>query len=270
MADEAQAQVTDNLALKKKARRRLVGTVALVILSLLILPQVLKNKSHKVKPQEPIVLMPQETPDIAVSAPNTQLSQNADETLNESGFSTEAIADNLANEYDDAKPAAVNKKPVKTVSAEPKAAKETSLPVKAKEAVAKVKEASAEGKSSDNSKNADKAEQKAKSIEKKEAVKSKVVKAVQQPVSKEEKKTTKPAGNKPDVQGYAVQLGVFADPENVKKMQAKIALAGFESKTSTVSKGTRLRVGYFVSREGAEQALATLKQNGLSGKIVAR
>ncbi len=269
MAEKAQAQATDNLALKKKARRRLVGTITLVILSLLILPQVLKNKSNTVKPQEPMVIMPQEAPDTTEPAFNTQPSLTPDEPVNESGLNTEAIAENLANEYGGAKPASTDEKPAQAVSPEPKSEIEADLTENTKEAVAQARETSAKADKASDSKKADKAAQKTQATTLKEPAKSKVVKKAQQPVSKAEKKAAKPTANKP-VQGYAVQLGVFADPENVKKMQAKIALAGFESKTSTVSKGTRLRVGYFVSREGAEQALATLKQNGLSGKIVPR
>lgn len=276
MAAEAQVQETENLALKKKARRRLVGTVALVILSLLILPQILKNKSHKVKSQDPVVIMPQEEPAATEPAAVIQPPQGADASVNESGFNAEVIAENLANEYDDAKPAAVNLKTDQEATSETKVAKDADTLDKVKEPVAKTKKESTKAdkvsKKDDrvsDSKKAEKTVQKPQIATKNEAAKSKAAKIAHQSVAKPDGSATKTSETKPQ-QGYAVQLGVFADPENVKKMQAKIALAGFESKASTVSQGTRLRVGYFVSRKGAEQALETLKQNGLSGKIVSR
>jgi len=98
-------------------------------------------------------------------------------------------------------------------------------------------------------------------------------------VEKKVKKTTAPKPTKPAAitnqpHGFAVQLGVFGNPKNVERMKAKIALAGYESITSSVVKNdkklTRLRVGYFISREGAERALRKLKENDLSGAVVLR
>lgn len=246
-----------------------MGTIALVILSLLILPQILKNK-HAVKPQEPVVIMPEQEQLIAEPLIHPQVEEVA-EAVNDSGFNTEVIAENLSGEYGDE---VVHSDEVASKQVpELKTTEELEKSDDTKRAVTNV--------DVKNDKNVQASDKTAKATEK-----SLTPNELQKPkpdsamigstvkVAKEKPLTTEKANvNKAkaiNVQGYAVQLGVFADPENVKKMQAKIALAGFESKTSSVPQGTRLRVGYFVSKQGAEQALETLKQNGLSGKIVAR
>lgn len=274
MAAEAQAQATDNLALKKKARRRLVGTVALVLLCLLLLPKFLKNKSTGKQSKEPVVIMPQQPQLQAETVPETPSPETPD-SVNESGFNTEAIAENLASEYELDKPVKLEENPVSIATEQkPNAAKEdvknaAQVDEKhVKTAKAETTKAVNEPKASNAEVAGDKAATK-QAITKKELAKNKAIAETKQSTSKPTKTVAKSSVNTPQ-QGYAVQLGVFANPENVKKMQAKIALAGFESKTASVPKGTRLRVGYFVSKQGAEQALETLKQNGLSGKIVAR
>lgn len=241
-----------------------MGTIALVVLSLLILPQILKNK-HGDKPQEPVLIMPEQEPLVAeplVMPP----AQNAD-VESDAGFNTEIVAETLSSEYGDEVLKAEN---VKSAEAPDEAVKSVNQRDDLEKTAAEIKlkegEATQATTKTDNSKLVIKEAPKVKGEEKKTVAVKQVATSNKKSKNTDIEITTKGASS----QGYAVQVGVFADPENVKKMQAKIALAGFESKTSSVSQGTRLRVGYFVSRQGAEQALETLKQNGLNGKIVAR
>lgn len=260
MVAESQAQDMDSLALKKKARRRLVGTIVLVILALILLPGIFKNKSAPPPAEDLLVLMPEASPTLQDSDQQNGLPENPDNQLikpfeedqtaqvapvtdvepvvKQSPTSIDTPPPNASSVDEQDKPkkqidetAAPRKVVVEPVKVVPK----EKLDNKVKSAVVKVDEA------------------------------AKTTKAVAQ--EKPKKKVVANTGK-----GYAVQLGVFANPENVKKMQAKIALAGFESKTSTIQKDqqawTRLRVGNFITLEAAQKALVKLQKNGLSGEVV--
>ncbi len=74
---------------------------------------------------------------------------------------------------------------------------------------------------------------------------------------------------------YLVPLGAFANKENVKALEAKLAKAGVTYYTETVTtpagEQTRVRAGPFPSREAAEKGRERLKTLGLSpGAVIAR
>jgi DedD protein len=79
-------------------------------------------------------------------------------------------------------------------------------------------------------------------------------------------------------EAFVVPLGAYANPENVKQLQAKLSRAGVKSYTESVSGGagtqTRVAAGPFASREEAEQArqkLVALKGLGVvPGAVTAR
>ncbi len=73
---------------------------------------------------------------------------------------------------------------------------------------------------------------------------------------------------------FVVQLGVFADPENARKVQARVKAEGYNSyaepiRTSSGVK-TRVRAGPFADRTAAEQARDKLKRGGLDGIVAPR
>ena len=82
-----------------------------------------------------------------------------------------------------------------------------------------------------------------------------------------------PAGSEP-VQMYAVQVVALADADKAKRVQEQMAAAGLKSYTEVVqtAKGevTRVRAGPYASRAAAEKAHDQLKTLGLSGNIVAK
>jgi DedD protein len=74
---------------------------------------------------------------------------------------------------------------------------------------------------------------------------------------------------------FVVPLGAYADPENVKQLQSKLARAGVKSYTEPVkgasSAQTRVAAGPFATREEAEQArqkLASLKGLGVVPGVI--
>jgi len=73
-------------------------------------------------------------------------------------------------------------------------------------------------------------------------------------------------------EGFAVQLGAFIDPENLKHLQAKMAAAKIsvytEELKSTSGTSTRLRAGPYKTREQAGKVLEQVKKAGVEGKVV--
>jgi DedD protein len=78
-----------------------------------------------------------------------------------------------------------------------------------------------------------------------------------------------------NAEGFVVQLGVFADRENAKKLEARLAKAGVKHYTESVAVAggdqTRVRAGPYATREAADQAREQLKGIGLApGPVIAR
>ena len=74
-------------------------------------------------------------------------------------------------------------------------------------------------------------------------------------------------------ESYAVQLGLFSDPDNAKKISAKVALLGFKGDLKKVhlpsGNAIRVRIGPFVTKTQAEQAISKLEKNNIKGVLVA-
>jgi len=74
--------------------------------------------------------------------------------------------------------------------------------------------------------------------------------------------------------GFVIQVAALSDAARAKELQAKIAAGGMKAYTEIVqtAKGpvTRVRVGPYASREVAEKARAQLQKLQLDGKVVPR
>jgi DedD protein len=207
------------LTLKKRARRRLVGAIALVLLMVIILPQVLQDRALLAQ-QEPIkITMPEFVNIPAEKAVNNPVVASAaiqqPESEDVAAVSPERSVE-LASDF---------KEPV----TEPIAVKKTENKL--------VKEA-----------------------ENKVAVKT-----------PEASKTQIQAPIKPQ-ESFTVQVGVYSDVDNVKRLQEQLKQAGFSTHTEKVKtpKGDslRLKAGNFNSREDAVAALTKIKAIGLSGIVI--
>lgn len=73
---------------------------------------------------------------------------------------------------------------------------------------------------------------------------------------------------------YVVLIGAFANPANVKNLQTKLGQLGIRTYTemleSSQGRKTRVRAGPFPSREVAEQALEKMKKIGVDGVVAAK
>jgi DedD protein len=212
------------LTLKKRARRRLVGAIALVLLMVIILPQVLQDRALLAQ-QEPIkITMPVDT------NPVNQQPVLQEKAVVEPPNSVELVSDDKAQDF------------IEPVT-EPIVVKKTeSTPVK-----------EVDNKNQTNTAIAPQPE-------KKLAEKTPEASKVQTQVA------IKPQ------ESFTVQVGVYSDVDNVKRLQEQLKQAGFSTRTEKVKtpKGDslRLKAGNFNSREDAVAALTRIKAIGLSGIVI--
>lgn len=212
-------QVDQGLSFKKRARRRLVGAIALVLLMVIILPTLLEDRE---------VSMQQE--DVEIVMPNADLDASLVlETETNLGFEESAVQAVDTDESATQKSAVsevVELPKVKTLVVKPE-------PKKATKKVAKVEQKTS-----------------AKKADVKKVVAKKSI-----------------ASNQ-----FYVQIGVFSDPSNIKKLQVKIDDLGYKSLTEKITTDTgvktRLRTESFTGRNEAAIALENIKDAGLAGMVV--
>lgn len=194
------------LNLKKRARRRLVGAIALVLLMVILLPMLLKDRAAS-NPQEKITItLPNETSTTVTPVPSDFDSNVVPHDLGKKVLPTESATADIE---------------------EPADTKAANMPVP----------------------------------------------AVKEPVTKEPIQTKEPI-KVASAQKFFVQVGVFSDVDNVKKLQAKLTDLGYKSQTEKIStpKGDkiRLKTQIFADRNEATIALENIKDAGLTGMLVSQ
>lgn len=201
------------LNLKKRARRRLVGAIALVMLMVIVLPQVLQDR---------VAMAPQGA--ITITMPDVENKQiiQMDEGASEAAFQPDENegAQQSSAEVDEVIKPEGNAKVV--------------IPKKAIN-------------TADNR------------VENKSELKATETKP--QATTTQNKK-----------EHFAVQIGVYSDAGNVKRLQNQLKQSGFNTYTEKVTtakgEGVRLKVGNFTSRQEAERVIVKLKSLDLSGIVV--
>lgn len=211
------SQNEQELMLKKRARRRLVGAVALVLLMIVLLPQVLQDRALLAQ-QDPIKIVMQEP------STSTVVPAPADENvtaLNEPAPQEVIAADVAVPE------------PLPEVQ-----------PLPIKQAIVDTPAPSQSNTS---------------------PAKAPVIKAAEPIVA------NLPTQIK---ENFTVQVGVYSDAANVKRLQEQLKQAGFVTKTEKVKtekgESIRLKAGSYPSRQDAAIALAKIKDLGLPGIVVSQ
>jgi DedD protein len=204
-------QVDQGLSFKKRARRRLVGAIALVLIMIIILPMMLEDRQKTVQEDIEIIMSPP-TPDLDASdVSDTESLANVEEVMIQEPDNKSTAITATADMPDE-----------DTLTSTPEPAStenvETNKPVKTSEDVAKASPS----------------------------------------------KST----------GYYVQIGVFSNPDNIKKLQLKLNDLGYRSLTEKISTDTgvktRLRTESFDERNEAAIALQNIKDAGLAGMVVSQ
>jgi DedD protein len=246
------AEKDAQLELKKRARRRLVGAVALALLAAIVVPMVMDQE-----PQPP-------NQDIQVRIPSRDSPFNAQ---------VQPLQPALPHPPQPTPPA---EKALAPVEALDKEVAGSSPPVKGPGRPSEP----AHSKAPDRPTAAASMERHpAKAVEKPTA------KPVENPMEKAVAKLDQARESRPNAKAdeararaildatdqFVVQLGVFAEPANVRKVQARVKAEGYNSFVEPMRTAggvkTRVRAGPFASREAAEKARDKLKRGGLDGIV---
>ncbi|WP_020168612.1 MULTISPECIES: SPOR domain-containing protein [Methylotenera] len=210
------------LTLKKRARRRLVGAIALVLFMVIVLPMILKDRSNKQPADEVTITLNDNKPAVLPEVSDFDSNIVPSNTVPFSEESVDSITQQSADQSETAEDDA---------EASPKP--------------------QVESKSNDNQK---------------AAVKLPAVKQTETPKTDSKKSTSNAK--------FYVQIGVFSDEANVKKLQAKLTDLGYKSQTEKIDtakgKKIRLRTQLLGERNDAAIALQNIKDAGLTGMVVSQ
>lgn len=246
----AQSITDEEIQLKKRARRRLVGAVALVLIVVIFLPMVLDNEPKPV------------SQDIAIRIP----SREGDD------FNSKIVPAQEKPASEVKSPAPVMPAPVvvpQVISEVASVAHAQDAPEKKPAETASVK---APVKPAAKPVDAKPAETKEPKPESKPAAKVEA-KPVVAEVAHKADAAHKTESTQKNQQSFVVQLGAFSNMDNAKQRQAKLSALGIRFYTGTIKtpSGDKLRVraGPYASRQEAEKVQAKLKAAGIQDGIVA-
>ena len=223
------------LLLKKRARRRLIGAIAIAGLAAVVLPMVMDEKPK------------QQVQDVQIRIPGQDQAPFSAQVSKPRAVA--ASAEPAPVSATEAPTSRAVDKPAEKVAEQPAA----KPPEKAAEKPIEKKTEKPTEKAAD--KHADKPSPKA--------------------AEKSTEKPTKANESKAHDNGqYLILIGAFANPANVKVLQTKIGELGIKVITepldSPEGKKTRVRAGPFASREAAEKALEKIKRIGVGGVVAAK
>lgn len=222
------------LIFKKRARRRLVGAIALALLMVIVLPILLKDRT-KTAPQE----------EIAIVMPNS----SSETALNDSASAEVDGATIYEEVIELPKPEATTLIPTPVQRVGLEQAAEINKSKEAPEVVTP------------------------KVIAQSETKPQAITKPVEQKPVMAKEIVTKASERNSENQFY-VQIGVFSDPDNVKKLEVKLNELGYRAVNEKIvtDKGvkTRLRTTSFTGKNEAVIALQNIKDAGLTGMVVSQ
>jgi len=254
-----------SLSIKKRARRRLVGAIALVILMLIILPNILKNRADS-DTQGDIKITMDDSSNLQSNPPI-----QSDDALNEMNEQQDEVGLEVAQDEEDLNREISAQENVGKI--QDKIAVQLTNNIQTVTSAPVVEDSLAASENEAKAIELDQSNQIQSISTKPETVAQLKVEKNNQPENKIDASLSKInlAKNKAPEQ-YLIQVGAFSDKIKVKELQAKIALTGFRSTISEINTSNgemvRLRVGAFVTRQAAADALKKLQDNGLTGMIV--
>ena len=220
--------------LKKRARRRLVGAIALALLAIIVLPIVMDSEPRPAGPEIQVVIPSQDGNSVSTRprpGPSVSTSAGVPSGLKGDGAFAQVVSSTSVS------PAPT---PVRSVpGVAPAAEKAPNLAVGTGQSFEKPKTEMASGKSE-------------------APAKSDTAKALAALEGK-------------DADQWYVLLGAYQNAGNVKQLSAKLKEMGLpvftEKADSSQGARTRVRSGPFKSREAAEKARVRIKKIGVDGQV---
>lgn len=232
--------------LKKRARRRLVGALALALAAVILLPMLMDREPRPPANELQIRIPSQEGSNFAARA-ITGTAPSPTRPLETSSVPAASPAETRAPAEKISEPSAGASKPER-VSPKPKAVPEERKPEPKHKQVAERK-------------------QETPPLPKKPELARKQEEDLRARAILEGR-TDKPREEKTSI--FYVQLGVYRDAENAREVQTKAASLGVKCMLEKAGVATRVRVGPFSDRVAAEQVAARLKEAGLPGFVAAK
>lgn len=249
----------EELQLKKRARRRLIGAIALVTVVAVFLPMVLDHEPQPVNQ------------DIAIQIP----SQNAGTFTSKIVPVVPGAAEKQGETPAAARPAPAARAPEKVSEKAPEKAPEKATAAADKGAPAEKAPTVPAPKATPLAAGVDSeaapAEARPKpAVEAKAKAEAKPKSDVKAKAAAEAKPSTKSESKEGG--GFVVQVAALTDADKAAQLRDQIAAAGVKAYTEVVptAKGsvTRVRAGPFASRGAADKARDRLKDLGLAGNVV--
>jgi DedD protein len=257
----------EELQLKRRARRRLIGAIVFVAAIVVALPMVLDTEPRPIDGEIDIKIPP---PDSSKFTSRMVPVPPSAEPRSAGGEKSAAGAKSAPDKKATPKfSAAMGEKAVEPDAKPPAAATPAPKSSAAAAPASKPPSEALPGKSSSAASPAPMSPSTASP-----ALKPEPPVAAEPPARSAAGPASAPAAGEPGAQMYAVQVVALADADKAKRVQEQMAAAGLKSYTEVVqtAKGevTRVRAGPYASRAAAEKAHDQLKTLGLSGNIVAK
>lgn len=257
---------------KKRARRRLIGAVALALAVVIVLPMVLDSEPKPLNEDIAIQIPSKDQPATAAAAnANAAASQPAADTGKLASAASALDQKEEIVEPPSVGPAPAVAAPVVTAPVAPKVVeKPADKPVDKPAAKVEEKKPAVAPAHKEESK---------KETPKKDAPKPKAAEqhgddAARALAILEGKSNAAPADKKPAAAGgkFVIQVAALATQDKINELRSKLSGAGIHSFTQKIATQggdrTRIRVGPFGSRDEAEKMGARIKKLGLNATIV--
>lgn len=245
---ESEASLDEQLALKKRARRRLVGAAALALLAAIVLPMVMDHEPRPANQDIQVRIPSQEAP-TGIAAKVLPAKPTATPLPPVAPAEEAPPAEPKAEAKADSPAAKTNSAAV----AKPEPAKSEATPAKPAATVA----AAASEKPAEKA-----ADKPAEKTADKPAAKAEAKKA------DEARAATALTGDSGE---WVIQLGAYKEAGNVKLLMSKLKGMGVPAYTekfdSPQGPRTRVRAGPFASKDAAEKAKVKVKVIGVDGPI---
>lgn len=255
---------------KKRARRRLIGAVALVLAAVIGLPMVLDSEPKPLAqdidiriPSKDHAAQPRRLPAAEALDPDEQILAPVDAVAEPADPASASRAPAAVTA--DARPASLPASAARASVTEPKVAEPKVAEPKAIEAKASPRNEAKEV-SKPEAQPVARPVVKTFAEEAREAARAKAIL---------EGKTTPAAGEAPADKkpgSYMIQVAALSSQDKITELRNKLKTAGIASQTQKVptanGERTRVRVGPFASKEDAEKTRAKLVKLGLNGSLV--
>ncbi len=220
------------IEIKKRARRRLVGAAALALLAIIVLPMVMDSEPRPLEQEIQVRIPPQtgvNSAARAIDAPMPVVEPAVSEVKDATPVPKSEASVPVAEARPDVRPAPGPAPAAKPAPAKPEAGKP--LPAQAADVARPALT---------------------------EAARVAAILAGQSPDEV----------GAPRDGGFVVQVGAYRDGGNASSLQGRLKADGLPAYTERAGDKTRVRVGPFDDRGGAESALARIRRMGLGGSVI--